>query len=89
MLNLKLKNEEEKNNYYKKLNELNHELKDPKINKASRSKGAENSFIQNDSASVLKQRLMKLIVNNKEKVKLIDHYQRFMKIIDEAFNTIK
>ena len=33
--------------------------------------------------------LTKLIVNNKEKVKLIDNYQRNMKVIDEAFTTIK
>lgn len=45
--------------------------------------------IQNDTASVLKNRLTKLILNNKEKVKLIDNYQRNMKVIDEAFNTIK
>lgn len=45
--------------------------------------------IQNDTATILKQRLTKLIINNKEKVKLIDNYQRNMKVIDEAFNTIK
>ena len=32
---------------------------------------------------------MKLITNNKEKIKLIDNYQRNMKIIDEAFSQIK
>lgn len=46
-------------------------------------------MIQNDTSAVLKNRLTKLIVNNKEKVKLIDNYQRNMKVIDEAFNTIK
>ena len=42
----------------------------------------EISAIQNDTAGILKQRLTKLIVNNKEKVKLIDNYQRNMKVID-------
>ena len=88
MLNLKMKNEEDKSNYYRRLNELNKELKDPRLSKASRLK-TEVTAIQNDTASILKQRLTKLIVNNREKVKLIDNYQRNMKVIDEAFNTIK
>ena len=57
--------------------------------KGSRIKTGEVRALQNDTATVLKQRLTKLIVNNKEKVKLIDNYQRNMKVIDEAFNTIK
>ncbi len=89
MLNLKMKNEQEKTNYYRKLNELNRELKDPRLNKNSRIRTGEVSAIQNDTATILKNRLTKLIVNNKEKVKLIDNYQRNMKVIDEAFNTIK
>lgn len=89
MLSLKMKNEEDKSNYYKRLNELNKQLKDPKLNRASRIKTGEVHAIQNDTASVLKNRLTKLILNNKEKVKLIDNYQRNMKVIDEAFNTIK
>lgn len=89
MLNLKMKNEEDKTNYYRRLTELNKELRDPRLNKGSRIKTGEISAIQNDTAGILKQRLTKLIVNNKEKVKLIDNYQRNMKVIDEAFNTIK
>lgn len=42
-----------------------------------------------DTATVLKKRLTKIIYNNKEKVRLIDNYQKNMKTIDEAFNTIK
>lgn len=38
MLSLKMKNEEDKSNYYKRLNELNKQLKDPKLNRASRIK---------------------------------------------------
>ena len=89
MLNLKMRNEEDKVNYYRRLNELNKELKDPKLSRGSRIKTGEVNAIQNDTASILKQRLRKLIINNREKVKLIDNYQRNMKIIDDAFNTIK
>lgn len=89
MLSLKMKNEEDKTNYYRRLTELNKELKDPKLNRGSRIKTGEINAIQNDTAAVLKHRLTKLIVNNKEKVKLIDNYQRNMKVIDEAFTTIK
>lgn len=65
MLSLKMKNEEDKTNYYKRLNELNKQLKDPKLNRASRIKTGEIQAIQNDTASVLKNRLTKLILNNK------------------------
>jgi hypothetical protein len=84
-----MKNEEDKNHYYQELTRLNKELKDPKLNRGSRIKTGEIKAIQNDTSAVLKQRLTKLIVNNKEKVKLIDNYQRNMKVIDEAFTTIK
>jgi len=65
MLSLKMKNEEDKTNYYRRLTELNKELKDPKLNRGSRIKTGEINAIQNDTAAVLKHRLTKLIVNNK------------------------
>ena len=65
MLNLKMKNEEDKTNYYRRLNELNRELRDPRLNKNSRIHTGEVSAVQNDTATILKQRLTKLIVNNK------------------------
>lgn len=52
------------------------------MNRGSRIQTGEINAIQNDTAAILKQRLTKLIVNNKEKVKLIDNYQRNMKVID-------
>lgn len=57
-------------------------MKDPRLNKNSRIRTGEVTAIQNDTATILKNRLTKLIVNNKEKVKLIDNYQRNMKVID-------
>ena len=65
------------------------ELKNPKYLQGSRIKTGEVTTIQNDTSSLLKRRLTKLIINNKEKVKLIDTYQRNMKVIDEAFTHIK
>jgi hypothetical protein len=44
--------------------------------------------LTNETGVPLKRRLMKLITNNKDKIKLIDSYQRNMKIIDEAFTSI-
>ena len=64
MLNLKMRNEEDKSNYYRRLNELNKELKDPKLSRGSRIKTGEINAIQNDTATILKNRLRKLIINN-------------------------
>lgn len=38
MLNLKMRNEEDKSNYYRRLNELNKELKDPKFSRTNKIK---------------------------------------------------
>ena len=65
MLNLKMRNEEDKSNYYRRLNELNKELKDPKLSRGSRIKTGEINAIQNDTATILKNRLRKLIINNR------------------------
>lgn len=65
MLGLKMKNEEDRTNYYRKLNELNKELRDPKYFRGSRIKTGEVKAIQTDTATILKRRLTKLIVNNK------------------------
>ena len=65
MLGLKMKNEEDRTNYYRKLNELNKQLRDPKYSRGSRIKTGEVKAIQTDTATILKRRLTKLIVNNK------------------------
>lgn len=89
MLELKMQSERDKSEYYVQLNRLNQELREKKMGMTGRAKTSEVHAVQNDTATVLKRRLTKLIVNNKEKVRLIDNYQRNMKVIDEAFNTIK
>jgi len=42
-----------------------------------------------DTQQILKRRLQRIILNNKEKVKVIEQYMKNMKVIDEAFNIIK
>jgi hypothetical protein len=51
-------------------------------------KASDKLSITNETGTALKRRLMKVITNNKEKIKLIDSYQKNMKIIDEAFTSI-
>ncbi|EGR30549.1 hypothetical protein IMG5_129680 [Ichthyophthirius multifiliis] len=47
------------------------------------------NFDTQDTQNLLKHRLKKIIANNKEKVKIIDQYQKNLKVIEEAFNQIK
>ena len=89
MLQLKLENEDNKNRYYKQLTELNERLRQAKQKTVKKEKRDQIDDLVTDTATVLKKRLTKIIYNNKEKVRLIDTYQKNMKTIDEAFNTIK
>lgn len=89
MLQLKLQNEQSKNKYYKELADLNQKLRLAKQKTIKKEKRDQIEELITDTATVLKKRLTKIILNNKEKVKLIDTYQKNMKTIDEAFNTIK
>lgn len=59
------------------------------LGKTEFRKGRSGHVESFDTATLLRRRLQRLIVNNKEKVKIIDAYQRNMKIIDDAFNQIK
>lgn len=89
MLQLKLENEDSKNKYYKELTELNERLRIAKQKTVKKERRDQIDDLITDTATVLKKRLTKIIYNNKEKVRLIDSYQKNMKTIDEAFNTIK
>lgn len=89
MLQLKLQNEENKNRYYKELSDLNERLRQAKQKTIKKERKDQIEELITDTATVLKRRLTKIILNNKEKVRLIDTYQKNMKTIDEAFNTIK
>ncbi|CAD8061669.1 unnamed protein product [Paramecium sonneborni] len=95
MFDLKTKNEIDKSEFQEKFDKLKAELKEKqekqnekdKISKNNRLKAVNYSTF--DTGTLLKRRLQRIIANNKEKVKMIDTYQRNMRIIDEAFNQIK
>ncbi|CAK74942.1 unnamed protein product (macronuclear) [Paramecium tetraurelia] len=95
MFDLKTKNEIDKSEFQEKFDKLKAELKEKqekqnekdKISKTNRLKATNYSTF--DTGTLLKRRLQRIIANNKEKVKMIDTYQRNMRIIDEAFNQIK
>ena len=82
MLQLKLENEDNKNRYYKQLTELNERLRQAKQKTVKKEKRDQIDDLVTDTATVLKKRLTKIIYNNKEKVRLIDTYQKNMKTID-------
>jgi hypothetical protein len=42
-----------------------------------------------DTQPILRRRLQRIVLNNKEKVNVIDQYHKNMKLIDEGFNIIK
>ena len=68
---------------------MNERLRQAKQKTVKKEKRDQIDDLVTDTATVLKKRLTKIIYNNKEKVRLIDTYQKNMKTIDEAFNTIK
>jgi len=88
ILDLKSRNDVDKSDYYRKISKLNSSLREQRGSSKSVMK-PDKLTLPNETSQVLKRRLMKLINNNKEKIKLIDSYQRNMKIIDEAFSQIK
>ncbi|KAM3141777.1 hypothetical protein pb186bvf_006099 [Paramecium bursaria] len=105
MFQLKSKNEEEKSKYIEHFDKLKQDVdkdRKEKANKLQLFTGIEelngkknkkqneykNSSIL-DTSTLLRRRLQRIIANNKDKIKLIDTYQRNMRIIDEAFNQIK
>jgi chromosome segregation ATPase len=88
ILDLKVRNETDKDNYYQKIGELNRSLREHRGSSKSVVKASDKLSITNETGTALKRRLMKVITNNKEKIKLIDSYQKNMKIIDEAFTSI-
>lgn len=57
--------------------------------KSNSKYSTDKQFDNFDTATMLKRQLQSIILNNKEKVKMIDSYQRNMRVLDDAFNTIK
>ncbi len=77
--------EKEKSLFYGRMIGLNRDRDE----KRALPKHDHSGFVQNETLPILKNKVLKLIVNNKEKVKLIENYQRSMKSIDDSFNLIK
>ncbi|KRX10936.1 hypothetical protein PPERSA_12060 [Pseudocohnilembus persalinus] len=92
---LNLRNEDEKIDYQNRFDEIAQSIENEK--RESEFLSSQFSLEQSDvelagsfdTASVLKQRLQKLIIKNKEKVKMMDTYMRNLTIIDICFNQIK
>lgn len=100
ILALKAKHEAEKQNFERKIKDLQEKLKEKDetnemershYKEASPKKGSQGGGAQEfaNPAAILKQRLQKWVVNNKEKKQLMDKYVRNVKIIEDAFDQIK
>ena len=92
ILLLKERNEEQQVNFVQQFEYLQNQMREERMQKEFASKTlkrAEARVEGLDTQKILKRRLQKIILNNKEKVKVIDQYQRNMKIIDNAFTQIK
>ena len=89
-MQIKMKNEEERDTYMKQFDSLEKEyMKEKREREQSKmfQKNTKPEII--DTQPLLKYRLKKIIVSNKEKIKMIEQYKKHMKMIEEAFNDIK
>jgi len=87
-------NENEHSTYLSEFDKLQRKYKDEKDRKKIETKDRnqkQKDKIENllDTQLILKRRLQRIILNNKEKVKVVEQYMKNMKVIDEAFNIIK
>ena len=95
ILDLKKRNEEGASNYDHVRRELNESILEKGTSRSKnnsrfdKKKDSKDKTLTFDTSYVLKQRLIKITHSNKEKIKLIETYQRNIKVIDEAFDTIK
>ncbi|KAM3134025.1 hypothetical protein pb186bvf_013867 [Paramecium bursaria] len=87
---LKVKNDSEKEVYVEQFDRLKQQvLEEKKRHEQSNLAQRKEKPVNIDTGSILKQRLKKIIANNKEKVRLIEMYQKNMRVIEDAFNQIK
>ena len=88
MVDLKADNEEDKLHHTKKWANLSVNLHESKLSSVSiagserRNKKEDVKGIVLDTSAVLKRKLTKLMKSNKDKVKLIESYQKNMRIIE-------
>lgn len=88
MIDLRTDNEEDKLHHTKKWTNLSVNLHESKLSSTSmlgnerRQKKSDVKGIVLDTATILKRKLMKLMRSNKNKIKLIESYQKNMRIIE-------
>mmetsp|Transcript_24291 Transcript_24291/g.27553 ORF Transcript_24291/g.27553 Transcript_24291/m.27553 type:complete len:482 (+) Transcript_24291:141-1586(+) len=95
---LRAKHEDEKGNFVFQINELQSQLKSDKKKQENQMKHM-NSFMMGhndkgvsdivDPTQILKRRLARWSAANKDKKRVIDHYQRNVRIIEDAFKQIE
>jgi len=93
ILNLKEKNDHDQTVYVTEYERLQQKYKEDVINKRKdtreRALKSREKLENLDTQALLKRRLQRIILSNKEKVKVIDQYRKNMAVIDEAFHVIQ
>ena len=96
---LRAKHEEEKERFENEIKKLQERLKEKDEVIEFDDKNFDQSYSQakdktktsdfSNPIAILKLRLNKIVLTNKEKKKLMDHYMRNVKVIEDAFDQIK
>lgn len=93
ILRLKEKNQHDQSTYLSEYDKLQQKYREDIVNKRKdpRDRGIKSrEKVENlDTQMLLKKRLQRIILSNKEKVKVIDQYRKNMAVIDEAFRVIQ
>jgi hypothetical protein len=93
ILKLKEKNSYDQTIYLSEYEKLQQKYKEDVINKRKDTKEralkSQEKLENLDTQMLLKRRLQRIILSNKEKVKVIDQYRKNMAVIDEAFHVIQ
>jgi len=93
ILKLKEKNTHDQTVYISEYEKLQQKYKEDVINKRKdtkeRAMKSQEKLENLDTQMLLKRRLQRIILSNKEKVKVIDQYRKNMAVIDEAFHVIQ
>jgi len=93
ILRLKEKNSHDQTVYISEYEKLQQKYKEDVINKRKDTKEralkSQEKLENLDTQMLLKRRLQRIILSNKEKVKVIDQYRKNMAVIDEAFHVIQ
>lgn len=91
IIGLKSQIEEEESAFVFKFKNLKKEFEEERIrNTKNEGKLKEaQKYNISDTSGLLRRKLQAIIVNNKEKLRMIESYQRNMRVLDDAFTTMK